>query len=675
MRVSAIPRWVGDCVLTYHDARHTSLNLLTAETGDFAPSPENRGQLRRKAMEVTKRALPSWCTLLVLVVAGAGPSAAQALAKDEQEEQKTVLVLHPSREDAPYTVLVERAFRKTLGDALGRQLDYYTEYLGFGRFSGPEYQMALRDFLRHKYEGRHLDVVIADGDEPFKFVRQNRAEIFPGVPIVFQSSEETDLSPVPNCTGVVFRLDMKSTLEVALRLQPNVKRVFVICGASEFDKFYQNFSRQQFREYEGRVAFTYLPPMPLNDLLEEVARLPKDSILYFVSLYEDGAGNKLIPADVLERLAPVANAPTYCWPEQTLGSGIVGGSLLSEETVARDTAKLALRVLHGERPDQIPPAVISPSVTAFDWRQLRRWGIRADRLPPGSIIRFREESFFERYRRYVIGGLLVFAIQSALIVGLLLERAWRIRAEADAQRTREVLAHLGRVSAIGEIAASIAHELKQPLGAIRINVAAASHLLSSKPDASTQLKEILLDIASDDERAADVIERVRALASKRATKRVCVDLNKVVQATSKLVSGNAFTHHVLISVDLAPDPPIVDGDSVQLQQVVLNLLLNAIEAASSSDGAGQPAVRATTLNDGRLAHVLVRDNGPGVPAGSEQQVFDPFYTTKESGMGMGLAISRSIVESHGGKIWACNAAESGAEFHFTIPRLTNAPSV
>ena len=172
---------------------------------------------------------------------------------------------------------------------------------------------------------------------------------------------------------------MKSTLELALRLQPHVKRVFVIRGASEFDLFYEKIARWQFHEYEGRLAF-YVPATHAAYLLEAVARLPEDAILYFVSLFEDGAGNRLIPAEIVERLSPVASAPLYCWPEMTIEHGIVGGKLLSEEQVARQTAEVALRVLRGENPEQIPSATIRPYINVFDWRQLRRWRISEDRF-------------------------------------------------------------------------------------------------------------------------------------------------------------------------------------------------------------------------------------------------------------------------------------------------------
>src|SRR5678816_4525507 len=178
-----------------------------------------------------------------------------AIAEVPGKEQQRVLVIHSSRQDAPYTALIEGAGRKTLNDGLGKGLDYYSEYIDLARFSSLEYQEALRDFLHRKYAGRPLDVIIAEGNAPFEFMTKYGAEIFSGAPLVFSVEDpDGDLHHLPNSTGLFFEVDMKSTLGLALKLQPNIKSVFVISGASEFDRFYEKIAREQFRVYQDRVT-------------------------------------------------------------------------------------------------------------------------------------------------------------------------------------------------------------------------------------------------------------------------------------------------------------------------------------------------------------------------------------------------------------------------------------
>ena len=267
----------------------------------------------------------------------------------------------------------------------------------------------------------------------------------------------------------------------------------------------------------------------------------------------------------------------------------------------------------------------------------------------------------------------VFILQSVLIVGLLVERAWRHRAEREAQEIREHLAHLSRVSSMGELAASLAHEINQPLTSILLNAQAASHLLSSQKLQTEELQSILQDIVEDDKRASEVIIRIRELASNRATERLPVNMNDVVQQTVKLVNRDLRRRQLSLEVELAPNLALVEGDRVQLQQVVLNLVLNAFEALSASKRThGKIAIR-TEMKD-RAVHVVVSDNGPGIQQGLDRKVFEPFYTTKQSGMGMGLSIAKSIIVSHGGSIWAnphgvqgAQESDGGAEFHFSLP--------
>jgi signal transduction histidine kinase len=239
--------------------------------------------------------------------------------------------------------------------------------------------------------------------------------------------------------------------------------------------------------------------------------------------------------------------------------------------------------------------------------------------------------------------------------------------ELEAVRLRQDLTHIGRVSALGELTASLAHELSQPLTAILSNAQAAQRLVDADVVELDKVREILCDIVADDKRAAAVISGLRALIKKGETEFVALDLNEIVGAVAWLMRSDTIMRNVSMSLELASDLPKACGDRVQLQQVVLNLVLNGLEAMREPhEGARTLVIR--TARDGVAAlRVTVQDSGPGIAEKDLAHIFEPLYTTKAEGLGMGLAIVRTIVNAHGGAVGAENSPEGGASLRFTLP--------
>ena len=250
----------------------------------------------------------------------------------------------------------------------------------------------------------------------------------------------------------------------------------------------------------------------------------------------------------------------------------------------------------------------------------------------------------------------------------------RKRAEIEAQRSREELAHFARMSTMGELTASLAHELNQPLTGIMANSQAARRLVEGPAPCEYELRQALLEIVEDTRRASEVIRRVRELVRKSPPAHVALDINALIRDVTRLLGSDAVLRNVTVTLDLPPGPLTVDGDHVQLRQVILNLVLNALEAASESAIAGRQVTVRTTRTEEEAVLVMVQDDGPGLRDGTEERVFEPFYTTKPGGMGMGLSIARSIIEAHGGIIWARNNNGAGATFQFTLPSARAEPA-
>ena len=248
----------------------------------------------------------------------------------------------------------------------------------------------------------------------------------------------------------------------------------------------------------------------------------------------------------------------------------------------------------------------------------------------------------------------------------------RKAAELNVERSRQELTHFMRVFMMGELAASLAHELNQPLTGILANARAGQRLLDGAPPDLEEVRAILADVVDDGRRAGDVIQRMRDFLRKSELHRAPLDLNVLVTEVVRLLASDAIIRNVSITIDLDDKPVLVVADRVQLQQVVLNLLLNAIEAVA--DSSRRAVVVRTRNTEMETVHVCVEDRGLGLRPGTYDQLFQPFFTTKDKGMGMGLAICRSIIEAHDGLIWAQENPGGGTTFHFAIPAVAGAPA-
>jgi C4-dicarboxylate-specific signal transduction histidine kinase len=243
------------------------------------------------------------------------------------------------------------------------------------------------------------------------------------------------------------------------------------------------------------------------------------------------------------------------------------------------------------------------------------------------------------------------------------------QSEASLRKAQSELAHVTRVTTMGELAASIAHEVNQPIAGVVINGTTCLRLLSRVKEDSgivTQVREALQRIIRDGTRAGEVLARIRSLFKKAESAKEPLDMNEAIREVIILTRNEMEKHRIALRLELAAGLPWVIGDRVQLQQVMLNLILNAIEAMSNVADRTRDLVIATQITEKKEVHVMVRDSGVGLDPLSAEQVFTAFHTTKPGGLGMGLSISRSIVEHHGGRLWATANAGPGATFQFTL---------
>jgi C4-dicarboxylate-specific signal transduction histidine kinase len=359
--------------------------------------------------------------------------------------------------------------------------------------------------------------------------------------------------------------------------------------------------------------------------------------------------------------------PVYVLGGWVLGSGAVGGSVVDSEDLGVRTGQLAVRVLAGENPKSLLIEEATKGTPMVDWRALQRWNIKESRVPSGGVIRYRPQTLWGEHRDLILILLAVFLAQTGTITALLAQRRQRRRAEAEILNQRTELAHVARVSTMGQLTSALAHELNQPLGAILRNAEAAEIFLQKEQPDLPEIRAILADIRRDDQRAGEVINRMRSLLKRRSLELTSLDPGELLVETVALAQSDARVRQVSLTLQLPPRLPAVRGDRVHLQQVLLNLILNGMDAMA---GVTKPG-RVVTVSAGQAAdgsvEVAVSDGGSGIPPDKVSRLFEPFFTTKANGMGMGLAISQTIIEAHGGKIWGGNQAVRGAVFKFTLP--------
>ncbi|HEU4390396.1 MAG TPA: sensor histidine kinase [Blastocatellia bacterium] len=582
------------------------------------------------------------------------------------EGRKHILLVFDEDKDFPGLARLNQSLRGAFLSELDGNVEFYSESLNLSQFRDERHDGVLRDYYRRKYAGTRLDLIVAVMGPSLEFLLRHGAALFPGIPIVFCGVDPSNLEGKTlsaNITGVLVNRAFGPTLDIALRLQPGTRSVFVVGGTSSFDRQLQAIARRDFEPFERRAAIIYLTALPMEDLLLRLSHLPAHSVVIYLTLFADGKGRPFVPHDALKLITRAANAPVYVSVDQYLGQGAVGGHVYSLETHGHDTAEIGLRILRGESPANIPIIEKSAYRDIFDWRQLQRWGLDENLLPPGSVIEFRQPTAWDRYRWYIVAALAIIAFQGAIIGDLLLHRARRRRAEALQQE----LAHVSRMSTMGELAASLAHELNQPLTAILSNAQAAQRFIATNSASLDEVKEILADIVKDDSRAGAVIRQMRALVKKEALEFALFDLTSTIREVVVLARTDAILHNIHVLLDIDPGMPLVRGDRVQLQQVLLNLLLNAFDAMKDCQANKREITVRAEHGGGRMVEITVADHGTGLPGHKLEKIFQPFYTTKPNGLGMGLSISRSIIEAHGGRLWAENNADCGATFFFTVP--------
>jgi signal transduction histidine kinase len=569
------------------------------------------------------------------------------------EGRRLVVALYPQGSNAAAgNILVQRALRETFAAQSDEQVDVYDEFLELAGPAPNDLLQLQAEFLRRKYAGRKVDLVITWVSPALDFALEHRREIFPGVPIIFSTVEERETKSrklPPDVIGVPVNLDLKGTLDLALRLHPKTRHVFVVAGASKFDKYWESQARQVFQPYEADREFVYLSGLKLSELTQRVAHLPDSSVIYYLTVLQDGSGKPAVPADVLEQLARRANAPIYGYSESFIGRGLVGGLVISLADESRRAAELGVRILAGENAEQIGVQPASASVPMFDWRQLKRWGIAEASLPAGSEVRNKDFTLWDLYKWSIIGVISLCLVEAVLIAGLLVQRMNRRRAERSLTASeRELRLLTGRLLQAQELERRrLARELHDDLNQNLALLSVELEVLRQAPAGSaTQLSDRLQALSA---KVKQLSSSVHGLSHRLHPSKL--EQLGLVAAVRSLCKELSRAHGIPIDVEAEDVPSALPADAALcLYRITQEAVGNVIRHS------GAKRARVELRETGGSLRLRIADDGVG---------FDP-STVSAKGR-LGLVSMRERLQFIGGTLSIDSHPSSGTRIDAQIP--------
>ena len=586
-------------------------------------------------------------------------------------EPKRVMLLHSfGRDFKPWS-----EYAKTIRTELDRQSPWQLDIIEFSlvtaRFSDENPEAPFIEYLRVLFAKHPLDLIVSIGAPAANFVQRHRRELFLTIPMIFTTVEQRRIqfaNLTENDTVVAVAHDFPAVIENILRVLPETKTIAVVNGNSSLEKLWLQDLQKDFAPFSDRVSFIWWNDRSFEDILKQASALPPHSAIFWHLMNVDAAGVQHEGERALAQLYAVANAPIFSFADVFFGREIVGGPMHSVLEGSRETATAAIRILGGEKAGDIKIPPTRFAAPKFDWREMQRWGISENRLPSGSEVLFRNPTVWEQYRWQILLIAAVLLIQTLLIMALLYEHQRRRRAEVQSLQRMTELAHLNRVATAGELSASIAHEVKQPLAAIVVQCSAGLRWLAHATPDINEARDALNKIMLAGKRASEIVDDLRTMFRKESTGRKPLDINTLLGNVIELTRHDAQKHGILVHTTFFDRPkPQTLGDQTQIEQVFLNLVMNAIEAMSSSKSDHRVLELKTSVNGRHEVLVTVADNGAGVGEENLEKIFDAFFTTKPNGMGMGLSICRTIIESHEGSLTAVPNKPHGMEFRIVLP--------
>jgi signal transduction histidine kinase len=473
-----------------------------------------------------------------------------------------------------------------------------------------------------------------------------------------------------NRTAVIgLKLDAGKTISEALEIFPGTSSIYFISGISVIDRLYMQISIEEAKKISSQIRVSFITDRSMDEVLALTRTLPENSLIIIPGFNIDSKKVTYYNPESVRLISKSANAPVFTYSDMGFGDGSFGGKIMSFKKIGPLAGATAVKILNGTDPQSI---IISPTDYydyLLDWRELVKWKLTGlEKKKPDSTVLFKEITLIGKYKWILTAGIAFLILQSLLIASLIRMNARQKMMTGqiiEADRRYMDIIREDRILRTGLLSASLSHELNQPLTAILSTAQAGKRFLDSNNLNPGLLKEIFDNIVEDNYRAASILKSIRGLMKLEKREKERVNLNNLIVEISDLYRSKAIELNNKLDLQLSDNNVFVIADAIQIQQVILNFISNASQSIKKTMN-NLNIITISEILDDDYVTVSVRDYGSGIDEAVRDKLFTPFVTSRNEGIGVGLAISRFIIEDHQGKIWAENKLDGGAEFSFKL---------
>jgi signal transduction histidine kinase len=553
------------------------------------------------------------------------------------------------------------------------------EYFDIYRFGDSQNIETIVKLYNEKYKTVKIDLLITVGPGLQPLLEKYNLEMLKTTPTINVDFTNTPMSSNPeiarNEINICFEIYVENSLQSAIDLFPEHRDIYVFLGNSNNDKYFLNLFRQAEPLFSSTHQFHYFNDISFDSTLLVAAKVPAKSIVFVPSYLSDSKIPVYNTPEALSLIADVCKAPLFpVFDSFVLSRGGIGGNVLALFNVGEEAGRVAKQIIEGADLRKVKVDESNFYQHVYNWEQLKKWDLLNSKVIPKNSRFYNEEINFFKLYRWQIGFLIFFLISQTLLILYLIRLNKRqkevVKQKIETENMYRQLTREDRLMRMVELTASLSHELSQPLTSILYSAQAGLRFLKSGKLDEKQTEEIFENIVEDDKRAGNLISSVKNMMKQEVREPEILNLNTLIQEALTIFKAEAVRNNIDLKLSMNKYQVLIFGDKIQLQQVLLNFLFNASIAMENILNQNKTISIVQSVKN-NLVIVSVRDSGPGIDVKILDTIFKPFVTTRKKGFGIGLALCKSIIEKHHGRIWANNVVNGGAEFSFSLQIAEN----